>query len=242
MMKLRNLLAGLALAAVAVPALADAEIDALRKTLEAKMPNVKIGAITRTPYGLYEVVGNGFNVFYTDPKGEIGLFGRMLELSSRKNLTEARQQELMKVDFSRLPLDKAIKKVKGDGSRTLVLFSDPDCPYCKQLEKELIGVDNVTIYTFLLPIEDLHPDAPRKSRIVWCAQDRARAWDELMLMGRLPDKPNDACATPLADIDRLAKDLFISGTPGIIFENGRLVPGVLPARQIEALMDAAKRG
>lgn len=232
--------AAAALGLLCAPALADAQIDALRKTLEARMPGVKIGAIARTPWGLYEVVGNGYNVFYTDASGEVGFFGPVMNLATRENLTERRQQELSKVDFARLPLEKAIRKVKGDGSRKLVLFSDPDCPYCRQLEKELIAVDNVTIYTFLLPIRELHPDAPRKSRLVWCAPDRARAWDELMLMGRLPEKPDETCATPLADIDALARELHIDGTPGMIFENGRLVPGVLPAQQIEALMNAAR--
>ena len=160
-----------------------------------------------------------------------------MDLKSHSNLTEQRRSELSTVDFSRLPLDKAIVKVKGDGSRKLAIFTDPDCPYCKQLEKELSGVSNVTVYIFLFPLAQLHPDAPRKAKAVWCAADRVKAWDDLMLSGQEPPAPKAGCETPIADIARVGEELHINGTPGLIFSNGKLVPGAIPAADIEKLLN-----
>jgi thiol:disulfide interchange protein DsbC len=218
-----------------------AEEEAIRAALNASMPGVTINRITKLPYAdLYEVVANEVNVFYTDAKGEVGLFGNLVVLKSRTNLTEQRRSELTTVDFARLPLDKSIVKVKGDGSRKLAIFTDPDCPYCKRLEQELSGVDNVTLYIFLLPLSQLHPDAPRKAKAVWCAPNRVQAWDRLMLEGREPDGAQEAaCNTPIEDIARLAEQLHINGTPGLIFSTGKMVPGALPAQEIEKLLSEA---
>lgn len=223
-------------ASIAPVALADTET--IKKALTEKMPGVQINAVTKSPYaGLYEVVANGFNVFYTDEKAEIGVFNGLIDLRTRKNLTEQRKEDLMKVDVSQLPVDKAIVKIKGDGSRKLYIFSDPDCPYCRQLEKELEGIDNVTMYTFLYPLASIHPDAVRKAEVIWCSGDRAQAYYDLMLAGKEP-QGQPTCSTPVEDIIRLAEKLHISGTPGMVFGNGKLVPGGLPRHQIEALLDA----
>jgi len=214
----------------------------LRATLEERMPGVKIGQINPGPMpGLFEVVVNGINVMYTDKKGELAFVGNLVNLKTQENLTKKRAEALAFVDFTQIPLAQAIVKVKGDGSRKLVVFSDPDCPYCKQLEKELALLDNVTIYTMLYPLEELHPDARKKSAAVWCAADRARAWDDLMLYGKEPAAAKDECKTPLDEINKLAQRLSITGTPGLVFENGKLVPGMLKTGQIEELLKAATK-
>jgi thiol:disulfide interchange protein DsbC len=164
-----------------------------------------------------------------------------VDLKSHANLTEQRRAELRTVDFSHLPLDKAIVKVKGDGSRKLAIFTDPDCPYCKQLEKELMGVSNVTLYIFLYPIAQLHPDAPRKSKAIWCAPDRVKAWDDLMIDGKAPPEPDAGCDTPIADLARIAAELHIDGTPGLIFGNGRMIPGAIPAADIEKYLNGPSK-
>jgi len=226
--------------AIATNVIADNE--RLRSTLEERMPGYKIGQINPGPMpGLFEVVVNGINVMYTDKKGELAFFGNMVNLKTQENLTKKRSEELAFVDFSQIPLTQAIVKVKGDGSRKLVVFSDPDCPYCKQLEKELAFLDNVTIYTMLYPLEELHPGARKKSAAVWCAADRAKAWDDLMLFGKEPATATDECKTPLDEINKLAQRLSITGTPGLVFENGKLVPGALKTEQIEELLKAATK-
>jgi thiol:disulfide interchange protein DsbC len=217
-----------------------ADTETVRKALIEKMPKAEVRSITKSAYeGLYEVVINGSNIFYTDAKGEIGFFGKVIDLRTRADLTEKRAQELMVVDFSRLPLDKAITQVKGDGSRKLAVFADPDCPYCKQLEKDLDGMTNITVHTFLLPLTSIHPDAMRKAEIIWCSADRAKSYRDWMVEGIVPTGARD-CQTPIADIITLSKAYWIQGTPGMVFASGKLVPGALQRHQIEALLDAAK--
>lgn len=230
------LLFALALGIAPLPVLAADHVE-LRAALAARTPGARIDEIRALPHaGLYEVVVNGLNVFYTDARGEIALVGELIELSTGRHLTKERVAQLRTVDFSRLPLDKAIVKVKGTGARRMAVFSDPDCPYCKQLERELTAITNVTIYTFLLPLPALHPDAVRKAEMVWCAADRAGAWDTLMLAGREPAA--SSCETPIRDIAQAAEALNISGTPGIVFGNGRLVPGALTRTEIEQHLNA----
>jgi thiol:disulfide interchange protein DsbC len=229
-------------ACLAVTANAGADNARLRSTLEERMPGVKIGQINPGPMpGLFEVVVNGINVMYTDKKGELAFFGNMVNLKTQENLTKKRAEALAFVDFSQIPLTQAIVKVKGDGSRKLVVFSDPDCPYCKQLEKELAFLDNVTIYTMLYPLEELHPDARKKSEAVWCSSDRTKAWDDLMLYAKEPAAAADECKTPLDEIQKVAQRLSITGTPGLVFANGKLVPGTLKTEQIEELLKAATK-
>ena len=217
------------------------DTQAIKSALETKMPGVRVRTVTKAPYAdLYEVVANGFNVFYTDEKGEVAFVGKVVDLRTRADLTERRVEQLMTIDFSRLPLDKAIRRVKGNGSRRLALFSDPDCPYCRELEKELESVTDVTTYTFLLPLTSIHPDAMRKAQLIWCAADRAKAYDELMLKAKEP-AGDGKCETPIDDIVALARELWIEGTPGMVFGSGKLVPGALKRHQIEALLDGAPK-
>jgi thiol:disulfide interchange protein DsbC len=189
----------------------------------------------------YEVVASGNQIYYTDPKGSVLLVGNMFDLATLANLTDDRLEQLQVVDFSRLPLDKAIVRVRGDGSRKLAVFADPDCPFCKQLEQELLQVSNVTLYVFLYPLASLHPDAPRKARAIWCAPDPGAAWDQWILRETEPAKAPEGCADPIAEIAMLADTLNIDATPGLVFPSGRLIPGAVAAQDIEQnLNESAK--
>ncbi len=202
----------------------------------------KVTAVRPTAYpGIFEVLMNGREIVYTDGSGQVLIAGPMMDLRTRSNVSERRLEELRKVDFGSLPLDKAIVKVKGKGTRKLAVFSDPDCPFCKRLEPELEKLDDVTIYTFLYPLAALHPDAMRKATLVWCSTDRQRAWDDLMLRGRSPEGGTLACATPILEIIDLAQKLGIEGTPGLVFSDGRVVPGLIPLDEIESRLEAAGR-
>lgn len=214
----------------------------IKSKLQTEFPKANIGEVTPTPVdGLYEVVLNGRNVMYVDKNVKYLLDGEMVDLKKKVSLTQQRVQELSKVDFASLPLQDAVKVVRGNGSRKLAVFTDPDCPFCKRLEKEsLQGITDVTIYQFLMPIAQLHPDAARKSALVWCAPDPAKAWNELMLDGIEP-AGDGKCDTPLARVAELAQRLGISGTPGIVFESGKLVPGAIPHDQIEKELAAGRK-
>jgi thiol:disulfide interchange protein DsbC len=217
-----------------------ADEASLRKTIEATYPKVQIQSITKTPYGsLYEVFLDG-QIIYTDEKFSFLIAeGRLVEPKSKRDITTERLQELTKVDFSSLPLEKAIKVVKGNGSRKLVVFSDPDCPFCKRLEQnELSQINDVTIYTFLYPLEQLHPDAVAKSKAIWCAPDRSKAWQNWILNNQLV-KGSTSCDTPIEETIVLARKLGIGSTPTLIFAGGKRMLGAYPAKDIEKALNAA---
>lgn len=210
----------------------------IKAKLTKQLPGREVTAVNNTPMkGIYEVVLGNNMIVYTDAKAEYLLFGDMVDVVKRTSLTKERMDELRKVDFAKLPLELAIKEVRGDGSRKLAVFSDPDCPFCKKLEQEgLKDISNITIYTFLMPLAELHPDAARKSRVIWCAQDRTAAWKNWIHNGKLPEPAKDDCENPVARTVQLGASLGISGTPGLIFANGRLVPGAIPRADIEKLL------
>ena len=211
---------------------ASTEVAALKKQLELKFPGARIGVIAKTPYfGLYEVQFDD-QLVYTDAKATYVFVGNVYDTATKKNLTEAKLRQLNRVPLDSLPYQLAFKRVKGNGERKLIVFSDADCPFCARLEQELKKVDNVTIYTFLFPIDQLHPDAARKSKIIWCAADKAKAWDEFFASGKLPDNKGD-CENPVEATQALGVGLKINATPTLIFADGSVVPGAIPATQIE---------
>ncbi len=230
----------LSLALGSMATLAQADEASVKKAVEAAYPKFKVDKVTKTPYaGLYEVFMGG-QIIYTDEKmSYIIAEGVLVDAKTKKNITEERMSELTKIDFSSLPLDQAIKVVKGDGSRKLVVFSDVDCPFCKRLERnELANVTDVTIYTFLYPIEQLHPDAANKSKLIWCAKDRVKAWDDWIMRDILP-KAAGTCDVPLESIGALARKLGVTSTPTLIFSDGKRMLGAQPYAEIVRGMVAA---
>lgn len=218
-----------------------ADEAAIRKTVAAKFPNMEIKSIKKTEYsGLYEVVV-GDQILYSDKNASYIFVGHIFDPKTDQDLTDARLQKVNAVKFDALPFEDAIKIVRGNGKRKLAVFSDPDCPYCKRFEAELAKVTDVTVYLFLMPIDSLHPNAAAKSRAVWCAPDRAKAWEELMTKGIEP-KNDGSCNNPVAKTGILAAKLGIRATPTGILADGRRVPGAVPAAQLEAMLggEAAK--
>jgi len=232
-------LVGLSLAACANAA-GDAPAN-LKADIQKKFPNRPIESVRTTPLkGIYEVVMEGRQIIYTDNRGDFILVGDLVDVKNKVSLTESRMKELTRVDFASLPLDKALKLVRGTGARKVAVFSDPDCPFCKKIERETIAkLDNVTVYTFLYPLAQLHPDAARKSALIWCAADRQKAWQGWMFEGKLPEG-SDSCPNPVADTVALADKLGINGTPAMVFESGELVSGAIPVEEFEAKLSAKK--
>ena len=234
-------LAALTLLALSQFALADEA--SLKKALEAAYPKFKIESVIKTPYtGLYEVFMGG-QIIYTDEKLTFLIAeGRLVDPKTKKDITGERMEELTKIDFNTLPLDQAIKVVKGNGSRKLVVFSDVDCPYCKRLEQnELSNISDVTIYTFLYPIEQLHPDAAAKSKLIWCANNRAKAWNDWIFNNKLPATTGN-CEVPLEKVGELARKVGVTSTPTLIFADGKRMLGAQPYKEIERyLQNAVKK-
>lgn len=241
-MKLRSLPHPIALAVLAVmplPAVAAStpaapEIVARLKSL---YPNTQFASMSQSPIaGLTEVV-MGENVAYVDGSGRYFLFGHVYDMQEGKDLTAALPAKLSpSIDFAALPLEDAIVNVQGSGKRKLAVFSDPDCPYCQQLAKALVQLNDVTIYTFLMPLDELHPNARKRSVAVWCAPDRSSAWLALMERGIAPKHAN--CKNPLERNAALASRLGVHGTPAMFAEDGRRMAGTAPASRLDAFLNA----
>lgn len=225
----------LALAFVSTVQADEAEV---RKAMETKL-GAKVESVTKSGYlGLYEVYMEG-NIFYTDEKMTAFIAGgQLIDAKTMKNTTEERIRKLTAIKFSELPLDRAIKQVRGNGKRVMATFEDPNCGYCKRLAKDLLKLENVTVYTFLLPI--LSEDSLKKSRQIWCSSDRAKSWNDWMIDGKAPTGKED-CDTSAVDKNReFASKLKISGTPTIFFVDGERVPGAMPLDRIELKLSTAK--
>ncbi|MBS1145226.1 MAG: putative thiol:disulfide interchange protein (periplasmic) [Proteobacteria bacterium] len=210
----------------------------IRKMMEAKL-GTKVESVTKSGYlGLYEVYADG-NIFYTDEKmTAIVLGGQLIDAKTMKNVTDERMKKLTAIKFSDLPLDRAIKQVRGDGKRVLATFEDPNCGYCKRLAKELLKLDNITIYTFLLPI--LSEDSVRKSKQIWCSGDRAKAWNDWMVDGKAPSGREDCDTAAITRNQEFGRKLNISGTPTMFFADGERVPGAIPLARIEQKLGQLK--
>lgn len=213
--------------------------ETLKKTLQSKVPQLQIESISKSPVpGLYEIVANG-GIVYADEKGQFLIIAdRVLDLDARKDIMEERMNRLLAIRFDSLPLDLAFRKVKGNGKRKVAIFSDPDCPYCRRLEQDLTQLNDVTVYTFLLPIEQLHPAATEKARAVWCAADRQKAWDELML-NNVDPAGGKSCTTPIDKIQSFAQQKRINATPTLILEDGVRISGAKSAADLDRLMNEA---
>lgn len=222
----------------AAPLQGETLILAVQKNLKLMYPKTRFDQVKATPLpGIYEVV-MGRNVAFVEESGRYFIFGRLFDMESQEDITSVAEpaspaKQNQKIDFATLPMESAIKTVKGDGTRVLAVFSDPDCPYCRKLEQELDKVDNVTIYTFLMPLEQLHPQARSKSDAVWCAKDRSSAWKTLMVSGKAPASVK-GCEAPHAIVSATAEKLGISGTPFLVAGDGRTMPGAVPADRLNA--------
>lgn len=235
-MKFKALASGLTALLIAQAAIAN-ESDvkkAVSPVLEELFgPGVKADGVRKVGIGnLYEIQIGG-ELIYTDEKVSYLMTGDVLDVKARKNLTDERKQKLSQIKFSDLPLELAAKQVKGNGKRILATFEDPNCTYCKKLAEELQKVNDVTIYTFIYPI---FPQSGDVSKGIWCAPDRAKAWNDYVLKSVTP--PAGKCDTSGVDktLD-LGKRLNIRGTPAMFFADGSRVPGYMPAAMLEKALD-----
>jgi thiol:disulfide interchange protein DsbC len=227
-----------AAATLGCTARADQATDKLKATLQARLgSDVDVKSIAKSPIpGLYEV-NLGTQIIYSDANGDYVLLGDLVDTKNRTNLTEARLAETNKIDFASLPFANAVKVVKGNGSRKIAVFSDPNCPYCRQLEATLKSVDNVTIYTFLYPV--LSPDSLVKSKSIWCASDRAKTWEAWMLDRKAPGGPANCDTSALDKNLALGRDMNVTGTPTVFLADGRRLPGAVSADELDQALSVA---
>lgn len=231
--KMQKLSAALALALM-LPFAAHAQEAAIRKNLAERIPALaQIDEISKTAMpGLFEVrVGN--EVLYTDAEGNYLIQGSLLDTRNKRNLTDERIEKLTAIDFKDLPAKNAFTIVRGNGKRKLAVFEDPNCGYCKRFEKDMQNVDNVTVSIYLIPI--LGADSVEKARNIWCAKDKAKAWNDWMHDAAVPKATSCNTDAITANLE-LAKKYRITGTPTLVFADGTRVPGAINAQQVEKLL------
>lgn len=227
-------------AALAVTATAQVPQEAaIRKGL-AERGFTQVESVARSPIaGLFEI-RMGQDLYYTDAEGQYIVHGEITDLKTRRNLTQERLDKLYSVEFDKLPLKDAVVWKTGTGARRIAVFSDPNCGYCKRFERELAGVKDLTVYTFLVPV--LGGDSPDKVDAIWCAKDRTQAYRDWMIDGIDPPRLLGACKTsPIERNLTLGRKHRVQGTPAIFFEDGTRAPGMLTAAQLEKRLAAGSK-
>lgn len=216
-----------------------AQEAAVKKLIEPRLgQGAKVDSVTKTPYsGLFEVRTGG-DIIYTDEKAKYLFVGRVVDTQTYHDYTKERVEEISRIKFSDLPLDSAMKVVKGDGKRVIAVFEDPNCGYCKRFRHTLQEVNNVTVYTFMYNI--LAEDSAVKSKNVWCSAEPSKAWDDWMLNGKAAATAPANCSNPNEKVLALGKKLRISGTPTIFFTDGSRIPGAIDAAALETKFTALK--
>ncbi|MGE4339159.1 MAG: DsbC family protein [Pigmentiphaga sp.] len=210
--------------------------DQVQQRFSSQFPGIRVDGVSSTPYGgLYEIrVGN--TLLYADEAVNYVLEGNLIDGATRRNLTAQRQEQLNAIDFAELPLDLAFLQVRGDGSRKLAIFEDPNCGYCKQLRKTLLDLDDVSVYTFMYPI--LSPDSAAKVQSIWCAEDKGAVWDAWMIDGKTPATLE--CDAPMDDFVALGRKHNVRGTPTLFFADGSRATGALPLAMLQQRLQQAQ--
>ncbi len=230
-MKLGTLIAAASLSIlVAFSAAAQQDMDKMKAELQKKVPEATVESIRKVPYGgLYEAVISG-DIYYTNPTLDFIITGSIIDLKTSENVTDKRMQQLTAIKWDTLPLDQAIKITRGNGSRKIAIFEDPNCGYCKRFERDLQGFTDITIYVMLYPI--LSPDSMEKSKAIWCSADPGKVWLDHMVRDAAISG-DTKCATPIDKNLTLGQSKRVRGTPTLIFENGDRIPGAIPAADLE---------
>lgn len=246
-------LAGAAYNAAAAPATTDE--TRLLAALQKAHPGTRFTGVSRTPIpDVYETWMGPNMALVSSRNVRYLVFGRVFDTKTMTDLTAPKlahaerlqmataatedREDASPIPLAQLPLADAIKTVRGDGKRTMVVFSDPACPYCKRLEIELDKLADVTIYTFLVPFQgSALPIA------IWCATDRQAVWHQTMTQGDqsvlATSSSPPSCAHPLERNLALAKRLNVRGTPTILYANGHRTDGYVDSADIEAHLVSA---
>ena len=235
MERARNKTVGLGLATLLAAAStsafsADTETT-ITSSIEKMYPGVRVTSVSETRVrGMYEVISGTGEIIYSDATGQTLFFGQMIDAPTRTNLTEEKMSALNAIKFDDLPLEHAIKTVKGDGSRVMAAFEDPNCGFCKKLHEGLKSLTNYTMYTFLLPM--LGEDSRVKTTNIWCADKKEEVMTAWMAQGIRPANATK-CDTPTAKVEETARRLRVNGTPAIFFADGTRNPGYLAPDKLD---------
>jgi thiol:disulfide interchange protein DsbC len=189
-------------------------LDEAKKMFGAAYPGVPVDSLSLSPIdGVFEIISGGRIAYYYPPK-DILIVGNLIQKGL--NITNQRMTALQTEKVKSIPLDKAVKI--GSGKHTVIEFTDPDCPYCRTAAEYMLSRTDVTKYLFFLPLTAIHPQAEVKAKYVLDAEDKAKAYQEVM-SGALDKKdwsqykPSEAANTRLSEQTAIAGKLGINSTP-----------------------------
>ena len=206
-----------------------ADLEKIKTNIAKNASDLTITSLKETPFkGVYELTSDK-TIYYVDETGTYLIAGHLYALATKQDITQQRLDAINRIDWNALPLSQAI--ISGDPKgKKVAIFTDPDCGYCQQLEKNITTAKGIQFYTFLFPLEQIHPDAKQKSQAIWCSDDPHTAMIDVMIKGK--KLTGGDCKNPIEDNIRLGQELGIRGTPTLISEDGRKTAGAL---SLEAL-------
>ncbi|HLX55097.1 MAG TPA: DsbC family protein [Aquella sp.] len=210
----------------------------IRKALKETLPQLAIDQVNTAPIGgVYEIV-SGRKVFYVDSSGRYAMLGNLVDLSIKQSLTEEKVKSLASTSWDKIPTKIAIIKIIGKGQRKIAVFTDPDCPFCKRLDADILTKQkNLTIYYFLYPMA-MHANSDNDAKRIMCAENPDTTYVDWMVN----DKPlplQNKCKR-LANLELMKKIgtevVGIEATPTIVLPNGQIVSGLIPADYLDKLI------
>lgn len=214
------------------------EIKTLLK--EMKIPYTEILKIQLSPVkGLWEVsIDNKGKkgLFYVDFSKKYFLLGPIIEIKSGLNKTLQQMSKLRQVDFSKIPLHTPLVMGNPRAPQKVAVFTDPDCPYCGNLHRELQKIikerEDIVFFIILFPLR-FHKEAYWKSKSILC-QKSLKMLEDAYARKQIP---KIECDNKEVDENiKLAESLGITSTPTLVFMDGRVLTGALPAQQIIGLL------
>ncbi|MBI5462917.1 MAG: DsbC family protein [Gammaproteobacteria bacterium] len=208
----------------------------IRKALDTVLPGSVPDKIQPAPVpGLYEVTF-GPQLFYISEDGKYLVQGHVLDIAGRKDLTEARQGELRKASIDAIGEDNMLIFAAAKPKHTVTVFTDVDCGYCRKLHNEIKQTNalGITVRYLFFPRSGPNTESYYKAVSVWCSENRQQALTDAKAGKELPKK---TCANPIDKHMELVHAFGLQGTPAIILEDGRMVPGYMPAKQIQAALE-----
>lgn len=214
---------------------AETDLDRLKQNIAKTFPEVAQGDLRPSPVpGFFELVLDA-RVYYVSADGRHLFLGDIVDIKSRANLTENARQALAKRLIGEISEKDMIVMAPKETHSTITVFTDVDCPYCAKLHQDVpeLNRNGIKVRYLLYPRAGKGSETYRRSVAVWCSPDRIKAIGIAKSGGPLDLK---TCANPVDNHYRLGERLDISGTPTIFLENGRKIPGYVPAAQLVALV------
>ena len=211
------------------------EIKQVKAELVRTLPELSEATIRPAQIpGLYEIHLDT-KIFYTTKDAKYLLTGDLVDLGTRTNLTEIRRAAIRTRLIDKIGEDNMIVIGPDKPKRTLTVFTDVDCPYCARFHNDVpvLNKYGVKVRYLFYPRAGLKSESYRRSVAVWCADDRIKAIGIAKSGGRLDMK---TCPNPVKRDYQLGERLDINGTPTIVFDNGKILPGYVPARQLLGML------